>query len=767
MKKYFLLTFFFLQITLLNAQTVDWVFSAGNHTDDDVYAVATDDFGNTYVSGQLSPWTTIGDTTFSSWGYYLAKLDNVGQVLWVRHDDNYRIYTQDILIDTNGDVIVTGFFDGAMNQFNYALLGGNNESAFVFKYDSSGNVLWGKGYSTHSDVMKIASLASTLDDNNNVYLTGFFDHNAVIDGISISPTTLSKNDVLLIKLTSSGTLDWVKTGGGWKNEEIQDIAYYNNHLYLVGNSESDSMSFGNYTIGLANRPYTIKPFIMKYSVNGNLIWVKENAKLDSLGYIINTDISISPSGVVYTFGQFGGGKVILLPNDTIVPTAVIVDNYLARYDLQGNCIWGRGLNNEFYNPNSYINGDLVTDNNDNVYFSTNFYQNVSTETYTLTSYGANDVYLGKFNDIGYPQWAFNGGSTSFDFGSSLSLHSNQDIVIGGYFSGSSGTFGNVTVPNNSGNNDLDLFVATIRNIIPDTCPSNLVPIIAPLTTFCEGDSVQLSVSSPYAHFFQWYKDGLPIPDATESSFFVKEAGIYTIGINENTACLLPTNARSITKSPNPILELPTDTSICAQTSISITAISNGTSIEWSNGTNDFSTVANAGEQLTATAYLNGCITMDSIQIGNLALPEITVSKENDNFLKASGGVYYEWYFQDTLYQSDTMNTFLPIGIGTYEVIGYNENGCKKSAFIEVDVLNCANINIFPNPTNGRFTIKSLQKEIQSLTIYNTIGQELYWADNINSFDKFFNLSELLANGAYLFYIKTVDCDYMEKVIVAK
>ena len=222
MKFFYILLINFVCHYSLSAQSVDWVFAVGDHTDDAVYATATDDFGNTYVSGQLGSGVTIGDTTLSTWGYFLAKLDSNGQYLWVRHDDNYEIYTQDILIDSNGDVIVTGTFDSYMNQYNIILQGSSNENTFIFKYDSSGNVLWGKGFSTINDGQRMANFASTLDNNDNIYLTGHFNHDANVGGTLISPTTPSKRDIYLIRLDSNGNVNWVRTGGGRRGEEIED-----------------------------------------------------------------------------------------------------------------------------------------------------------------------------------------------------------------------------------------------------------------------------------------------------------------------------------------------------------------------------------------------------------------------------------------------------------------------------------------------------------------------------------------------------------------
>ena len=456
--------------------------------------------------------------------------------------------------------------------------------------------------------------------------------------------------------------------------------------------------------------------------------------------------------------------------DTIQTTSNSI-GYVARHDLEGNCLWARKIG-AGYNPSQWTNRDLTTDANDNIYIVNNFYQNFTTETFSLNASGTTnpyDIYIAKYNEIGYPQWAQSGGSTEFDFGGNIKFDYQNRLVVSGHYRGLSATFGGNTIPNNSGNNNVDFFVTSVNNILPDTCPVITLPVIAPQTSFCEGDSVELKINNnPYAIFLQWYKDGVPIPEATDNRIYAKEAGIYTVGINENTACLLSSTNVQLTERLYPTLELPEDTIICPGDMIDVTAITNAPSILWSNGDTTTTTTLFSNEIGIATVSLNGCELSDTVIAGPRLFPDIQLTKNEISTLTASGGIFYEWYFEDSLILSGTDSIFQALEYGTYQVTGYDEFGCKKTVSIDINFTNCQEIMIYPNPSSGVFTIRAIPEKIESIIIYNTIGQIVYQHDETLSSKELLNLEAELSGGIYFISVKTAnDCTVMQKIIIRK
>jgi len=113
------------------------------------YGVATDAFGNVYmVGGFLSDTIMFGSTmlfnlgTFAS---YVVKYDSNGNFIWAKTatgmvggDDNAYA----IAIDNDGYLYVTGEFKSDTIMFdNYTLINAGSYDAYVAKYDSDGNFL--------------------------------------------------------------------------------------------------------------------------------------------------------------------------------------------------------------------------------------------------------------------------------------------------------------------------------------------------------------------------------------------------------------------------------------------------------------------------------------------------------------------------------------------------------------------------------------------------------------------------------------------------
>ena len=95
-----------------------------------------------------------------------------------------------------------------------ATLTATNDDGFIVKYDSSGNVTWVTkiGGSSNDNGVGIA-----IDSENNVLATGYFDGAAIFynsDGSSGATLTATSTDGFIVKYDSSGTVTWATQMGG-------------------------------------------------------------------------------------------------------------------------------------------------------------------------------------------------------------------------------------------------------------------------------------------------------------------------------------------------------------------------------------------------------------------------------------------------------------------------------------------------------------------------------------------------------------------------
>jgi len=114
----------------------------------------------------------------------------LGEIIWAKqlevttsHYDYYSI--NDIAVDLNNNVVVTGCFHGTIQAGDLSITSSFSDvrSIFVIKTDNLGNTLWAKGFesSKNSDSFGVAT-----DSLGNVYVTGYFHGVVNFDGIVLT-----------------------------------------------------------------------------------------------------------------------------------------------------------------------------------------------------------------------------------------------------------------------------------------------------------------------------------------------------------------------------------------------------------------------------------------------------------------------------------------------------------------------------------------------------------------------------------------------------
>ena len=318
--------------------------------DDIPHAIAVDNLGNVYVTGE---------SYYLSADYLTIKYNSQGTQLW---KERYGGPSQDIALgitlDENRNVYVTG-----------KEMTSGNLNCVTLKYSSGGTLLWEKHYdgpTGNYDMGKIIAAAS----DGSIYVAGSTE----------SPA--NGYDYLLIKYNSSGTEQWVRTfdGPAHGTDGVRKMVLgYNNSIFITGISEGTGSDYDYLTVrynaggfiqwskryngpvngddhavslavddigntyvtgySMSNTGYDYAT--VKYSLNGTFQWLKRedgsNASDDYAG-----DIAVDGDGDIYVTGHFKKA------NDNYLMATVKYSpsgsqKWVKKYDASGKVSEGRNI----------------------------------------------------------------------------------------------------------------------------------------------------------------------------------------------------------------------------------------------------------------------------------------------------------------------------------------------------------------------------------------------------------------------------------------
>lgn len=309
----------------------------------------------------------------------------------------------------------------------------NDTDAYVVRINTIGDTIWTYTYN------------GPLSKKDLFYkIIGTFDGGFIACGYTNSETGTS-DDILYVKLNSSGQKLWSKTFGGSGKEHGQDIIETSDGFTIAGYSTTPPAQY-------------FDALVIHTNLNGNVLWSKlvgdsnyddANAikKLTDGGYIIGGQstngnkgldqylIRLNSSGdTLWTkrFGTLGNDNIesLVLLSDGFVLTGNTStpltgdDGYLVKTDLNGTLIWSKTFGgsdqDDLHRVEKTTDGGFILSG-------------------TTSSYGpANpNMWLLKTNSSGDSTWAKTFGGDNHDHGYSAVQTSDGGYIIAGH----TGSFG--------------------------------------------------------------------------------------------------------------------------------------------------------------------------------------------------------------------------------------------------------------------------------------------------------------------------------------
>ncbi|HEX2607954.1 MAG TPA: hypothetical protein VHK91_11265, partial [Flavisolibacter sp.] len=429
------------------AQNLKWLQTAGSSAVQggtvNTTSVAAGNDGTFFITGDFrntvdldpGPGMVNETATYASQNLFLANMDASGKLLFEKTiKGSGKAVINKIVTDRQHHLWLTGSVEGTFDfdpgpgVHNYTSSG---QDAFLAQFDDKGNLLWFGGL---GEAGKDAGTALWADDQNNIYLGGYFsDHIDLDPGPSTSSfMTAGPRSLFLAKFNENAGFQfgWIlESSGSNALSAIETDA--NGHIHLLGNFQS-VMDFDPGS-GITSRATAGASdiFLAEYDAAGTFQSV---STFGGIGTDLGTSMRIS-SSTIYLTGSFeytvdfDGGPL------SVKRTSLgYSDLYLAACDLSGNLLWVHTAGGSVIDRGT----SLTIDPDNNIYLTGSYTGTVdfdpSPGTYNLTaSNNSLHAYLSKYDAGGHFIYArsINGSGTETTAGIAADL-ANHLFLCGSF-----------------------------------------------------------------------------------------------------------------------------------------------------------------------------------------------------------------------------------------------------------------------------------------------------------------------------------------------
>jgi gliding motility-associated-like protein len=242
------------------------------------------------------------DSLFGESDAFIAKFSETGNLVWSSYlgGDSTDVGTK-LSTDFNGNVYLSGHTNSPNNIYNngfQSTLNGENDG-FIAKFDSLGVLVW-SSYIGGSNDDRSTSVAF---GDTSVYISGYsYSADFPLTTNAFQNSINGVKDGFISKVSKDGNLLWSTFFGGENLDNVQNVKVFNNNIYFVGSTTSNS-SISNIPAFQPNKKDSTDAFVGKLDNSGNLIWssyfggnnhdygVDLFFELDSNLYVIGTTFS--------------------------------------------------------------------------------------------------------------------------------------------------------------------------------------------------------------------------------------------------------------------------------------------------------------------------------------------------------------------------------------------------------------------------------------------------------------------------------------------
>jgi len=509
--------------------------------------------GTTKSSNGIATSSSFQELNGGSYDAFLACFDSTGQRVWSTYYGGSGVdgssvlnigvtcdYSHNVLLtgdcSSNSNIATTGSYQSSMNGPN---------DAFLVKFDSSGQRLWGTyfGGNTNDYGKKII-----CDSADNIYLTGNTNSTDLASsGAYQSNFGGSSNDAFIAKFNTSGVLQWASYFGGEGIDNPAAISYNGSgEIYIAGATTSITGIATNGSHQVASGGGN-DGFLAQFDSTGQLNWA---SYYGGTGNDVIGSAFASTDGHIYIVGNTQSVSAIATTGsyrDTL--NGSYPDAFFAKFNSLGQREWA-----SYYGGSSAetVNAGCI-DNAYKIYFGgqTNSASDIASAGTYQPDFGggSTDGYMVCFNVCETPEQPgaiigdtvlCSGQAYTFSIDSVAGALSYTWTLPNGWTGSSDSASIRIIPAAGSGsiavatNNSCATSDSSILNISVNASPE---PVIV-------NTNGTLSTTLPYSSY-QWNQDGQAINGATAATYTVTANGNYSVTVTNESGCTASSDTLSL------------------------------------------------------------------------------------------------------------------------------------------------------------------------------------------------------------------------------
>ncbi len=370
---------------------------------------------------------------------FLAKADASGNIIWARvlksTGKGRTVDGRALATDTYGNIYVTGTFSDTLFINDQTLFGQKDQAKDIFlaKYSSDGTLTWVKVF-----IGPASDIAEDLEvSGNNLVLAGYY-----LSAITIGTSTFQSQDAtdpgsnpFVANLDLNGQVQWIDKidckSGFCRALTISPDGKINILIEAKGSPFVRTVGTTYVAALKQSESLTADDYILQISpVDGSLVWSNRMGSIGSeMGYAIASDAASN----IYIGGMFQQ-TVKLESTDGKYKNGLSkggFDTFLCKYNPLGQLKWAT------FEGDVKTEGirDIAVSAAGNVYVAAYFIDQTKVGNLTYTGAGIQS-FLAKYSTDGIFTWAHKTSvSGSVSYFTTLCIPSGDNILVTGYFKG--------------------------------------------------------------------------------------------------------------------------------------------------------------------------------------------------------------------------------------------------------------------------------------------------------------------------------------------